>query len=175
MENKGFTQDGSVDLHGRPVLASQTGRWRACAFLVGYEAFERMAFYGVASNLVVYLTTQLHEDTVSSVRSVNNWSGSVWITPILGAYIADTYFGRFWTFTISSLIYVMGMVLLTMAVFSQDPKANLGTNGVCNKASPSQIAFFFSVALYIMAIGAGGTKPNISTFGADQFDDFDPK
>lgn len=73
----------------------------------GYEAFERMAFYGVASNLVVYLTTQLHEDTVSSVRNVNNWSGSVWITPILGAYIADSYLGRFWTFTVSSLIYVL--------------------------------------------------------------------
>lgn len=66
-----------------------------------------MAFYGIASNLVVYLTTQLHEDTVSSVRNVNNWSGAVWITPILGAYIADSYLGRFWTFTVSSLIYVV--------------------------------------------------------------------
>ena len=73
----------------------------------GYEAFERMAFYGIASNLVNYLTMQLHEDTVSSVRNVNNWSGSVWMTPILGAYIADSYVGRFWTFTFSSLIYVM--------------------------------------------------------------------
>lgn len=77
----------------------------------GYEAFERMAFYGVASNLVVYLTTQLHEDTVASVRNVNNWSGSVWMTPILGAYIADSYLGRFWTFTFSSLIYVLVKIL----------------------------------------------------------------
>ena len=76
-------------------------------FETGYEAFERMAFYGVAANLVVYLTTQLHEETVSSVRNVNNWSGSVWMTPIIGAYIADTYLGRFWTFTISSLIYLL--------------------------------------------------------------------
>lgn len=66
-----------------------------------------MAFYAVASNLVVYLTSQLHEDTISSVRNVNNWSGSVWMTPIFGAYIADSYLGRFWTFTISSLIYVL--------------------------------------------------------------------
>ncbi|CAL5413581.1 unnamed protein product [Camellia sinensis] len=29
-------------------------------------------------------------------------------------------------------------------------------------------------ALYIIAVGAGGTKPNISTFGADQFDDINP-
>ncbi|KAF2319240.1 hypothetical protein GH714_014178 [Hevea brasiliensis] len=138
MESKGYTQDGTVDLHGRPVLSSKTGKWKACAFLVGYEAFERMAFYGIASNLVNYLTTQLHEDTVSSVRNVNNWSGE----------------------------------LLTMAVSLKSMRPTC-INGVCNKASTSQIAFFYS-ALYIIAIGAGGTKPNISTFGADQFDDFNP-
>ncbi|XP_072985787.1 protein NRT1/ PTR FAMILY 5.1 [Typha latifolia] len=168
MDNKSYTKDGSVDLQGRPVVASKTGRWKACAFLVGYEAFERMAFYGVASNLVVYLTTRLHEETVSSVRNVNNWSGSVWMTPILGAYVADTYLGRFWTFTISSLIYVLGMILLTVAVSVKSLRPSSSS-----KATAWQISFFYG-ALYVMAVGAGGTKPNISTFGADQFDDFDP-
>jgi hypothetical protein len=28
------------------------------------------------------------------------------MTPIAGAYIADTFLGRFWTFTVSSLIYL---------------------------------------------------------------------
>ncbi|XP_057789548.1 protein NRT1/ PTR FAMILY 5.1 isoform X1 [Salvia miltiorrhiza] len=172
MDSKGYTQDGTVDLRGRPAIADKTGKWKACAFLVGYEAFERMAFYGIASNLVVYLTTQLHEDTVSSVRNVNNWSGAVWITPILGAYIADSYLGRFWTFTISSLIYVIGMVLLTMAVSIKLLKPSC-ENGVCSKATTTQIAFFYT-SLYIIGIGAGGTKPNISTFGADQFDDLNP-
>lgn len=64
------------------------------------------------------------------------------------------------------------MILLTMAVSFKFMKP-ICTNGVCNKASSSQIAFFYS-SLYIIAIGAGGTKPNISTFGADQFDDFNP-
>lgn len=31
------------------------------------------------------------------------------------------------------------------------------------------------MALYTLAVGTGGTKPNISTIGADQFDDFEPK
>ncbi|GAB4832029.1 hypothetical protein Ancab_006047 [Ancistrocladus abbreviatus] len=170
--NDDYTQDGSVDLHGRPVLASKTGKWKATALLVGYEAFERMAFYGIASNLVVYLTKELHEDTVSSVTNVNNWSGSVWMTPILGAYIADAYLGRFWTFTIASLIYVIGMTLLTMAVSLKSLKPSC-INGICSKASTFQIAFFY-IALYTIAIGTGGTKPNISTFGADQFDEFNP-
>ncbi|VVB02898.1 unnamed protein product [Arabis nemorensis] len=168
--SKVYTQDGTVDLKGRPVLATKTGRWKACSFLLGYESFERMAFYGIASNLVVYLTTRLHEDTISSVRNVNNWSGAVWITPIAGAYIADSYIGRFWTFTASSLIYVLGMILLTMAVTVKSLRPSCA-NGVCNKASSLQITFFY-ISLYTIAIGAGGTKPNISTFGADQFDNY---
>ncbi|XP_066362911.1 protein NRT1/ PTR FAMILY 5.1 [Miscanthus floridulus] len=169
-----YTKDGSVDLRGQPVLASQTGRWKACAFLVGYESFERMAFYGVASNLVVYLTTQLREETVPSVRNVNNWTGAVWMTPIVGAYIADTFLGRFWTFTISSLVYLAGMVLITLAVSLESLHPQCTPDGGCAAATRQQVAFFYG-ALYTMAIGAGGTKPNISTFGADQFDDFDAR
>lgn len=30
-----YTQDGTIDLNGKPVLRSQTGRWKACSFLVG--------------------------------------------------------------------------------------------------------------------------------------------
>ncbi|KAF6137321.1 hypothetical protein GIB67_036358 [Kingdonia uniflora] len=146
MEGNGYTRDGTVDLQGRPVLASKTGKWKACAFLLCYEAFERMAFFGIASNLVTYLTTQLLGDMVSSVRNVNNWSGSVWLTPIFGAYVAYTYFGRFWTFSTSTVVYI-------------------------TKASTMQTAFFY-LAPSIIAVGAGGTKPNISTFGADQFEDF---
>ena len=30
-----YTKDGTVDLKGRPILRSKTGRWRACSFIVG--------------------------------------------------------------------------------------------------------------------------------------------
>ncbi|CAN6328673.1 unnamed protein product [Urochloa humidicola] len=169
-----YTKDGSVDLRGRPSIAARTGRWKACAFLVGYESFERMAFYGVAANLVMYLTTQLREATVPSVRNVNNWTGAVWMTPIAGAYIADTFLGRYWTFTISSLIYLAGMVLITLAVSLKSLHPQCTPDGGCAPATRQQVAFFYG-ALYTMAVGAGGTKPNISTFGADQFDDLDPR
>lgn len=73
----------------------------------GYEFVERMAFAGIWANLVVYLTTKLHEGTVSSARNVSNWTGATWLAPLLGAYIADTYWGRFWTFIIFSAVYIM--------------------------------------------------------------------
>ena len=69
------------------------------------------------------------------------------------------------------------MSLLTLAVSlpTLKPPSCSDTNiENCKKASTLQLAVFFG-ALYTLAIGTGGTKPNISTIGADQFDDFDLK
>ncbi|WJX79039.1 hypothetical protein P8452_62197 [Trifolium repens] len=173
-----YTQDGTVDLKGRPILRSKTGRWKACSFIVGYEVFERMAFYGIASNLVVYLTTKLHEGTVESSNNISNLGGAVWMMPLAGAYIADAYLGRYWTFVIASIIYFLGMCLLTLSVSLPSLRPPQCAQGIadrnCPKASPLQKGIFF-LALYIIAVGTGGTKPNISTMGADQFDEFEPK
>ncbi|XP_027188302.1 protein NRT1/ PTR FAMILY 5.2-like [Cicer arietinum] len=173
-----YTEDGTVDLKGRPILRSKTGRWKACSFIVGYEVFERMAFYGIASNLVVYLTNELHEGTVESSNNISNLGGAVWMMPLAGAYIADAYLGRYWTFVIASCIYLMGMCLLTLAVSLPSLRPPQCAQGVadhnCPRASPLQKGVFF-LALYIIAVGTGGTKPNISTMGADQFDEFEPK
>lgn len=170
-----YTQDGTVDLKGRPVLRSKTGKWKACSFIVGYEVFERMAYYGIASNLVIYLTNKLHEGTVQSSNNVSNWVGSVWMMPLAGAYIADAFLGRYWTFVIASAIYLLGMCLLTLAVSLpalRPPQCTQDHN--CQPASSLQRGIFF-FALYTIAVGTGGTKPNISTMGADQFDEFEPK
>lgn len=78
-----------------------------CALMAAYQAFERFAYFGVSANLVIYMTSELHKDLVSAVTSVNNWSGTAWITPIVGAYIADSHLGRFWTITFALLIYAM--------------------------------------------------------------------
>ncbi|CAM8979466.1 unnamed protein product [Rhodiola kirilowii] len=172
-----YTQDGTVDLRGNSVLRSKRGGWKACSFIVVYEVFERMAYYGVSSNLVVYLTKKLHQGTVTSANNVTNWGGTIWLTPVLGAYIADAHLGRYWTFVIACIIYLSGMCLLTMAVSIpglRPPSCIEKDVSKCPKASTLQLTVFFA-ALYTLTIGTGGTKPNISTIGADQFDDFHPK
>ncbi|TVU30407.1 hypothetical protein EJB05_22028 [Eragrostis curvula] len=174
-----YTRDGTVDLHGNPVLRSKRGGWKACSFVVVYEVFERMAYYGISSNLVLYLTTKLHQGTVPSANNVTNWVGTIWMTPIVGAYIADAHLGRYRTFMIASVIYFLGMSLLTLSVSLpalRPPKCGAGTSDpdCLHKASSAQLGVFF-LALYILAVGTGGTKPNISTIGADQFDDTHPR
>ncbi|PON66800.1 Proton-dependent oligopeptide transporter [Trema orientale] len=176
-QDQDHAQDGSVDLKGRPVLRSKTGRWRACFFILGYEMFERLAFVGIQANLVLYLTRELHQGTVTASNNVTNWIGTIWMIPLLGAYLADSYLGRYWTCVIASSIYLLGMVLLTLAVsvpVLRPPScSNHGVKEDCPKASFFQVGLFY-LALYIIAIGSGCTRPNISTMGADQFDDFEP-
>lgn len=65
-----------------------------------------MAYYGISSNLVLYLTKKLHQGTVKSANNVTNWVGTIWMTPILGAYVADAFLGRYWTFLIACAIYL---------------------------------------------------------------------
>jgi dipeptide/tripeptide permease len=72
-----------------------------------YELFERMAYYGVASNLVMYLTTRLHQGTVVAANNVTNWAGTVFLTPLVGAFVADAYLGRYWTFVAGSAVYLL--------------------------------------------------------------------
>ncbi|CAL4933671.1 unnamed protein product [Urochloa decumbens] len=171
-----YTKDGSVDLRGNPVLRSKRGGWTACTFIIVYEVFERMAYYGVASNLVMYLTERLHQGTVEAANNVTNRSGAVFLTPLIGAFVADAYLGRYWTFVAGSAVYLMGMLLLTLAVSVpalKPPPCDAGATATCPRASALQLGVYFC-GLYTIALGHGGTKPNISTIGADQFDAFHP-
>ncbi|KAI6673505.1 hypothetical protein NL676_001411 [Syzygium grande] len=75
--------------------------------------------------------------------------------------------------------YFDGMILLTLSVSLPSlspPSCGPGVKEEdCNlKATPFQVGFFY-FALYVIAFGNGGTKPNISSMGADQFDDFEPR
>ncbi|OVA06685.1 Proton-dependent oligopeptide transporter family [Macleaya cordata] len=47
------------------------------------------------------------ESTVTAAKNINVWSGVATLLPLLGAFIADSYLGRFNTILISSLIYIM--------------------------------------------------------------------
>ncbi|KAL2906941.1 Protein NRT1/ PTR FAMILY 8.3 [Bienertia sinuspersici] len=168
-----ITGDGSLDYKGRPVLKSKTGNWRSCLFILGNEVCERLAFYGVNTNLVSYLTRELHEGNVSAARMVSTWSGTCYITPLIGAFLADAYWGKYWTIAVFSMIHLLGMSTLTLSASVPLFKPTECEGSFCPSATPSQYAILFT-GLYLVSLGMGGIKPCISSFGADQFDDTDP-
>ncbi|XP_021685974.1 protein NRT1/ PTR FAMILY 8.3 isoform X2 [Hevea brasiliensis] len=68
----------------------------------------------------------------------------------------------------------LGMCTLTLSASVPALKPVECVGSICPPASPAQYAVFF-FGLYLIALGTGGIKPCVSSFGADQFDDTDPQ
>ncbi|CAN6281618.1 unnamed protein product [Urochloa humidicola] len=168
-----YTGDGSVDFSGNPVVKERTGRWKACPFILGNECCERLAYYGISTNLVTYLTKKLHDGNASAASNVTTWQGTCYLTPLIGAILADAYWGRYWTIATFSTIYFIGMSVLTLSASVPMLMPPSCEGSICPSASPFQYTVFF-LGLYLIALGTGGIKPCVSSFGADQFDDTDP-
>ncbi|KAF2938222.1 hypothetical protein DAI22_03g102300 [Oryza sativa Japonica Group] len=168
-----YTGDGSVGFSGQPILKHETGNWRACSLILGTEVCERLAYYGISKSLVTYLSTRLHEGNVSAARNFTTWQGTCYLTPLIGATLADSYWGKYKTIAVFSTIYFLGMAALTFSALvpSLQPPQCFGS--FCPQPTVPQYLIYF-VGLYMIALGSGGIKPCVSSFGADQFDDTDP-
>ncbi|KAG7592639.1 Proton-dependent oligopeptide transporter family [Arabidopsis thaliana x Arabidopsis arenosa] len=164
----------SVDHRGLPAGKSSTGGWRSAWYIIGVEVGERFAYFGIASNLITYLTGPLGQSTATAAVNVNTWSGTASMLPVLGAFIADAYLGRYRTIVVASLIYILGLGLLTLSSIL----ILMRISEQRNDASPKPLFWvniLFFCSLYLVAIGQGGHKPCVQAFGADQFDVEDPK
>ncbi|XVE55033.1 hypothetical protein DITRI_Ditri03aG0128700 [Diplodiscus trichospermus] len=165
------TVDGCVDCKGRPVLRANSGGRRSASFIIGVEIAERFAYFGIESNLITYLTGHLGQSTAAAAERVNAWSGTAMLLPLLGAFIADSFLGRYRTVIVAYFLYILGLGLL--AFIAALPSIN--TSGCQNDdkitlCSPQFQVILFFFSLYLVALGQGGQKPCVQAFGADQFD-----
>ncbi|XP_076941226.1 protein NRT1/ PTR FAMILY 8.1-like [Bidens hawaiensis] len=170
-DNNIYTNDGTVTLKNERAIKRKTGNWKACPCILGNECCERLAYYGMSTNLVNYLSDRLNQGNVRASTNVANWAGTCYATPLLGAFLADAYFGRYWTIASFSIIYFFGMTLLTLSASLKALQPICDTDAVCHPTSTQTTLTF--VALYMIALGTGGIKPCVSSFGADQFDETD--
>ncbi|CAN4124790.1 unnamed protein product [Withania somnifera] len=144
-------------------------------FIFANEICEKLAVVGFGTNMVIYLTNELHLPLTKAANTLTNFGGTASLTPLLGAFIADTFAGRFWTITVASIIYQIGMIILTLsAILPQLRPPSCEGDEYCKEANSSQLAILY-VSLLLTAFGSGGIRPCVVAFGADQFDENDPK
>jgi POT family proton-dependent oligopeptide transporter len=117
-------------------------------YIVGNEACERFSFYGVLALIDTYLQQRLNFDEAAADSIVHWWLSAVYFLPLLGAWIADRWWGRYRTIFLLSFGYCAGHALLS---FGEGTRWGLFTG------------------LVFLALGAGGIKPCVSAFVGDQF------
>lgn len=76
----------------------------------GNEVAERMAYFGLSVNMVVFMFYVMHRPFSSSSNAVNNFLGISQASSVLGGFLADAYLGRYWTIAIFTTIYLLVMI-----------------------------------------------------------------
>jgi peptide/histidine transporter 3/4 len=71
------------------------------------QGLATLAFFGVGVNLVLFLTRVMGQDNADAANNVSKWTGTVYIFSLVGAFLSDSYWGRYKTCAIFQGIFVL--------------------------------------------------------------------
>ncbi|CAI9753888.1 unnamed protein product [Fraxinus pennsylvanica] len=144
---------------------------KAMPFVIGNETFEKLGTIGTSSNMLVYLSTVFNMSSISATNLINIFNGTCNFGTLFGAFLSDTYLGRYKILGIASVSSFLGMLVLTLTAAVSalhPPKCGAEESSKCVDPTLWQLAFLFS-AFGLLVIGASGIRPCNLAFGADQF------
>ncbi|KAL7092992.1 hypothetical protein ACP275_11G015500 [Erythranthe tilingii] len=152
------------------VQLKQLGGVRTMPFILANEVCDRFAASGFHANMITYLTQVLNLPLVEASNTLTNFAGTSSFTPLIGAFIADSFAGRFWTIIAGSIIYILGMITITISATMPDLRPPpCPTQENCTAARTTQLWVLYT-ALLLTSLGTGGIRPCVVTFAADQFE-----
>lgn len=135
--------------------SNTTGMPPGIPYIIGNEAAERFNFYGLKAILVIYMTQYLMNRD-GQLATMGEHEASKWyhlfvsanyFLPALGAIVSDVFLGKYRTIFWLSLVYAVGCIALA----SDNTRLGL------------------ALGLGLIAFGAGGIKPCVSSHVGDQF------
>jgi proton-dependent oligopeptide transporter, POT family len=134
------------------------GQPRVLANLFGVEMWERFSFYGMQGILLIYLYYSadrggLGIDKGVAAGIVGAYGGGVYLSTILGAWLADRLIGAERTLFYSAVVVMAGHVALSLVP---------GLAGV-------------GVGLVLIAFGSGGVKANATSLVGSLYSEHDER
>ncbi|VVC31975.1 Hypothetical protein CINCED_3A008459 [Cinara cedri] len=126
-------------------------------FIICNEFCERFSYYGLRTVLVLYLTSILQYNDDQSTIIYHMIVFLAYFSPLFGAIISDSYWGKFKTILYLSIVYAIGNLVVTGA-------------SLADSFSLNNQRYLALLGLVLISIGTGGIKPCVSSFGGDQFE-----
>lgn len=131
------------------LMKSERGILFVTGCIIITEFCERLAYYGLAGNLELFFKSEMDMSTADASLHVTLFAGTVYCTPLLGGWLADSYLNRFRTILIFQVIYLVGLCGISLASWVFSHESN-------NKDEiPLGFAIIFWVGLYLIALGTG--------------------
>jgi POT family proton-dependent oligopeptide transporter len=128
----------------------ETGHPKGLYVLFATEMWERFSYYGMRAILVLFMTKALLYDKALASNLYGSYTGLVYLTPLVGGYIADRYWGNQRSIITGGLLMALGQILLFFC-------------GSTYQSSPGLSTLLFFAGLGFVIAGNGFFKPNISS------------
>jgi POT family proton-dependent oligopeptide transporter len=129
--------------------STPTGHPKGLAVLFATEMWERFNYYGMRAILVLFMTKALLFDKAFASNLYGSYTSLVYLTPLLGGYIADRYWGNQRSIIVGGILMALGEFLLFFCASTY-------------QTAPDVSAMLFFSGLGLMITGNGFFKPNIS-------------
>lgn len=122
--------------------------------------WERFSYYGMRAILSLYMIQALFFSFAFTSTIYGYYTGLVYLTPLIGGYIADRYWGNRKSIITGGILMALGQFSLALSSYLYTPMANQ-VSITFFTLNNQQI--FFLIGLFLLIIGNGFFKPNIST------------
>jgi POT family proton-dependent oligopeptide transporter len=148
-------QFGGSALNQKTILNHPVGLF----VLFFTEMWERFSYYGMRAILVLFLTSSIMNDgwawsNEEALKLYGLYTGLVYLTPILGGFLADKFLGYRNATVLGALIMTLGHASMALETFTNT---------------------FFYLGLVLLIIGNGFFKPNISSIVGQLYIDGDKR
>ena len=124
------------------------------------EMWERFSYYGMRAILTLYMINALLFDKAFTSSIYGYYTGLVYLTPLLGGYVADKYWGNRKSIIAGGIMMLIGQLALAASGFLYSPDVE---QVVVSSFTFNLQQIFFIFGLFFLILGNGFFKPNIST------------
>ncbi|GMI88503.1 nitrate transporter 1.12 [Hibiscus trionum] len=120
--------------------------------------------------MIVYLTREFGMETAKAANVIFFWSAATNFTPIIGAFLADSYLGKFRMIGFGSMVCFLGIVLLWLTAMVPQARPYCDRfSTICEVPTTLQLLLLYC-SLGLISVGAGGIRSSCLAFGSDQLD-----
>ncbi|MBS1773610.1 MAG: peptide MFS transporter [Bacteroidetes bacterium] len=140
---------------------TQKGHPKGLYVLFATEFWERFSYYGMRAIFALYMTKMLLLDKSEASNIYGSYTGLVYLTPLIGGYVADRYWGNRKSIFVGGLLMAIGQFFMFFSAAA---------------SHSSDKAFAITMmwtGLTFLIFGNGFFKPNISTMVGQLYPDGD--
>jgi POT family proton-dependent oligopeptide transporter len=123
---------------------------RGLTVLFATEMWERFNFYGMRAILILFMTKAMLFSKEFSSQLYGGYMSLIYLTPLVGGYVADRYWGNKKSIIVGGLVMAIGEFILFFC-------------GNTYESNPQLSSFLFFAGLGFMISGNGFFKANISS------------